>query len=432
MAAPLGETERPPDPGTAGWLPRGLGPLGYPDYALYLVGNGTSVIGSQAQTVAVPWLLYQLTGSPILLGLAGLFHAAPTFLLVPIAGTLADRLAPRRILVLAQLISFVTALALGVLVLFEAVHPLHIYAVAFIQAAVGAFDVTARQALFPRLVPRSQLDHAVNLNFAQSRVGMSSGPAIGGLLIAGFGPAVPILFNAASFLFMLVAMLIVHDPGEGVKRAHGDSVGADLFAGLRFMARSEVISAVMIFAALWAVLSHNVTIVTIFAEDVLHAGPQGLGLLLSAANLGQLAGSLALVAYGEVRQKGLLLCGLSALYVVAMAGFALSSWLILSAVLLFGAGVSHAVFSATRHAMLQRASPDDLRGRVMGTHLLVTRGLGPVSQTVAGLGVAVLGPIGAVLVSAAGVAVVTIGVMARSPALRRFGTEVASPAIARS
>jgi MFS family permease len=406
-----------------------MAPLRHRDFTLYLLGNGASGIGSQAQTVAVPWLLYELTGSPILLGLGGLFQAVPTFVMVPLAGAIADRLAPRRILVIAQAISFLTALLLGWLVLAEQVNPLQIYAVAFIQACVGAFDVTARQALFPRLVPRDQMDHAVNLNFAQSRIAMSSGPAIGGVLIAAFGPAVPILFNSASYLFMLVAMLVVKDPGEGRARDNRQSLNADLFAGLRFMSTSPVISAVMIFAALWAVLSYNTTIVTVFAEDILHAGPQGLGLLLSAANVGQLAGSLGLVAYGEVHRKGMLLCGLSALYVAAMLAFAFSPWPLVSAGLILCAGVSHAVFSATRHSMLQYASPDDLRGRVMGTHLLVTRGLGPISQTVMGFGIALVGPQLALLTTTAGIGLAMIGIMAASPALRDYGRR--SPADSR-
>jgi hypothetical protein len=220
---------------------------------------------------------------------------------------------------------------------------------------------------------------------------------------------------------MLVAMLIVRDPGEHPAESRPGSIGRDVFGGLRFMGRSEVISAVMVFAALWAVLSHNVTIVTIFAEDVLDAGPEGLGLLLSAANLGQLAGSLALVAYGEVHRKGLLLSGLSALYVLAMTGFSLSSWLWGSAAFIFLGGVSHAVFSATRHAMLQRAAPDDMRGRVMGAHLLVTRGLSPLSQTVTGLSVGLLGPVIALLLATAAIAVATVGVMAARPTLWRYG-----------
>lgn len=270
----------------------------------------------------------------------------------------------------------------------------------------------------------------MNLNFAESRVAMSTGPAIGGLLVAGFGPALPILFNAISFLAMLAAMLIVRDPGETQARRARRSMGGDMLGGLRFMARSEVISAVMIFAALWAVLSHNVTIVTIFAHDILPVGPQGLGLLLSAANVGQLFGSVALVAFGQVQRKGLLLGAISAVYVTAIAGFARSPWLLLSIALIFFAGIPHAVFSATRHTMLQHASPDDMRGRIMGAHLLVTRGLSPISQTVTGLLVGLFGPVVALLLSAAALGLVTIGVMAASPALRGYGGE-SSPAAPR-
>jgi predicted MFS family arabinose efflux permease len=194
-----------------------------------------------------------------------------------------------------------------------------------------------------------------------------------------------------------------------------------MMAGMRFMAGSPVLSGIMVFAALWAVLSYNVTIVTVFAEDLLEVGPQGLGLLLSAANVGQLVGSLGLVAYGEVHRKGVLLAGLSALYVAAMLMFAFSPWLWLSAGLILLAGVSHAVFSATRHALLQRSAPDKLRGRVMGAHLLVTRGLGPVSQTVMGFAIAGLGPVGALLVTTLAIAAATIGVMVACPELWRYG-----------
>jgi MFS family permease len=152
-------------------------------------------------------------------------------------------------------------------------------------------------------------------------------------------------------------------------------------------------------------------------------GPQGLGLLLSAANVGQLLGSLALAGYGGVRRKGPLLSAISALYVASVVGFALSPWLFVSTALIFFAGIPLAVFSATRHALLQQASPDDMRGRIMGTHLLVTRGLSPISQTVTGLLAGLFGPTVALLLSAGALGLVTIGVLAVSPALWGVGSE---------
>lgn len=397
---------------------KGLAPLRSRDYSLYLGGNLGSLLGGQAESMASPWLLYQLTASPLLLGFSGIFHALPIFLIVPFAGTIADRTSPRRILIVAQSVAFTASLILGLLVVTGLIQPWHLYLQGFVQATVASFDVTARQALFPRLVPREHLDEAVNLNFTGSRIGMLSGPAVGGMLIVWLGPAAPFLFNAASFLCMLTAMVAVREPA-GVARPRR-SVGADMFAGLVFMRRSEVISAMMVFAALWAILSHNTTVLTIFAEDVLEVGPEGLGLLLSAGAFGQLAGSLALVGHGAVERRGALLLAMGVLYCGAMGLFAVSGLFVLSAALLVLAGVANAVFSSLRHTILQRSSPDDLRGRVMGTHLLVTRGVNPLSQTLTGAVVSVLGPVGAVIATTAALGVVTAGVAMLSPTLRGY------------
>lgn len=409
-----------PDSGPGGARFRGLAPLRYRDYALYLGGNGVSFVGGQAETVASPWLLYLLTGSPILLGLVGLFHALPIFLFVPLAGTLADRLSPRRLLIVAQCIAVANSSVLGALVVTSLVEPWHIYLQALVSSTVAAFDTTARQALFPRLVPRDQLDQAVNLNFTVSRIAMLSGPTVGGVLLAGVHFAAPYFFNAASFLVMLTAMVAIREPRAAEPAARRRTVGQDLFAGISFMRRSELISAIMVFAALWAILSHNTTLLTVFAADVLEVGPEGLGFLLSAGAAGQLAGSVGLVGYGAVRRKGLLLLAFGGVYTAAMIAFAFSRLYIASAALLLISGIAVAVFSATRHTILQRASPDDMRGRVMGAHLLVTRGLNPVSQTVTGVLVDLLGPPTALLAATIALGAVTAAVAAGSPTLRGY------------
>ncbi|MEA2639334.1 MAG: hypothetical protein QOF51_728 [Chloroflexota bacterium] len=401
---------------------RGLGALRHRDYTLYLSGNGVSSIGSQAESMATPWLLYQLTDSPLQVGLNGLFLALPIFLIVPLAGTLADRLPPRRMLIAADTIALLNSLILGLLVASNWVQPWQVWVEAFVSASVAAFDVTARQSLFPRLVPREQLDDAVNLNFTVSRIGMLSGPAVGGVLITVAGPGSPFFFNAATFLAMVLAAAVVRERHIAV-RSRRQSVGADMFAGFAFMARSPVIAAMMTYAALWAILSQNNAMIAIFARDVLHTNADGLGFLLSASAAGQLLGSIGLTAYGEVQRKGLLTLAIAGLYTVAMLGFAFASHLFLAAGLLLLAGIANAIFSVTRHTILQRASPDDLRGRVMGTHLLVTRGVNPLSQTVSGVLVGLLGPVAALVAATVGLAAATLGVALSSPALRNYAGE---------
>jgi MFS family permease len=407
-------------PGQHTRLPPGLAPLRSRDYTLYLLGNGGSSVGGQAEIVANPWLLYQLTASPFLLGLNGFFLALPIFLMVPVAGAIADRVSARRLLIVVQSLGLLNSAALGALVATGLIQPWHIWVQGLISGTLGAFDVTARQALFPRLIPRADLDQAVSLNFTVVRVAMFSGPTIGGLLLAGVGSAIPYFFNAGTFLLMLGAMLAIHEPAEDAAARKRGTVAGDVFAGLGFMRRSEVISAIMIFAALWGILSHNPTILTIFAKDVLEVGPEGLGLLLSAVAVGQLAGSIGLIAMGDVRRKGVLLLGMGALYCVSVLVFAFSPWFVLSAVVLALSGIAIAVFSATRHVLLQHSSPDDMRGRIMGAHLMVTRGMSPLSQTVSGALVALLGPLVGLLAMTLALAAVTVGVAVRSPQLRTF------------
>jgi len=404
-------------------LPRGLAPLHYRDFRLYFFGNGASFIGSQVEMVATAWLLYELTHSPLLLGLNGFFHAVPTFLIVPLAGTLADRLSQRRLLLLTQSMAFTNSLVLGLLIVTGLIQPWHVYLQGFLQASVTAFDVTARQALFPRLVPREELDQAVTLNFSMSRIAMLSGPAIGGFVIGAFGVAWPYFLNAASFLLMLVAMIIIREPANASAPSR-KSLRSDLFGGFAFILQSPVIAAIFLFATLWAILSHNTTMITVFAKDILNVGPEGLGVLMSAIALGQLAGSLGLVGYGEVRGKGRLLLASGLLYSAAMIVFALSRSFFLSVAFLGFSGIGNALFSATRHTILQRASPDNLRGRVMGAHLMITRGVNPLSQTLSGLVLSVLGPVGALVTTTVLLACVTVAITLNSPVLRNFSPVV--------
>lgn len=403
-------------------LPRGLAPLGYRDYLLYLVGNGISFIGSQAEMVAAAWLLYHLTNSPVLLGFSGLFSALPIFLLVPYAGTIADRVSPRRLLVATQAAALLNSLVLGLLVALGWVRPWHVYLQVLLQASVSAFDVTARQALFPRLVPRVELDQSVTLNFTVVRIAMLSGPWIGGMMIAEFSLSVPFFVNAASYLAMLVAVIVIREPAPNPTAVSRRPMRQDLFQGWTFVRQSEVIFTLLVFAALWGILSTNTTVLTIYARDVLEVGPKGLGLLLSSSAAGQLTGSLALVCFGEVHRKGPLLFAIGALHSTAMVVFSFSRLPALSAALLIVSGIAQAIFSATRHTILQRVAPDTMRGRVMGTHLIVTRGVSPLSQTVSGLMVDLLGPTGALLGAAVALGGVTAGAAVCSPGLRAFGS----------
>src|SRR2546422_9725966 len=176
----------------------GLAPLGHRNYALYWVGQLVSMSGTWIELTATTWLLYQLTDSPFLLGLGGLFRAAPIFAFALIGGTVADRVERRRLLLITQSASVVTSLLLGALVVTGQVVFWHVYVISLINATIAAFDAPGRQSLFPMLVPRPQLQNAITLNAMLFQAGQLVGPAVAGVLIARVTIAAPFFAKAGS------------------------------------------------------------------------------------------------------------------------------------------------------------------------------------------------------------------------------------------
>src|SRR2546425_1429561 len=168
-----------------------LAPLQHRNYALYWTGQLISQCGTWIELTATTWLLYQLTDSPLLLGLGGLFRALPVFAFALLGGAVADRVERRRLLVVTQSSSVVTALLLGTLVVTGQVAFWHIYLVNVVNAMIAAFDAPGRQSLFPTLVPRGEIQNAITLNSTLFRTSQLVGPAVAGILIARVSMASP-------------------------------------------------------------------------------------------------------------------------------------------------------------------------------------------------------------------------------------------------
>src|SRR5439155_992317 len=186
----------------------GLRPLRHRDFALYFSGLTVSQIGDWMETTTTSWLLYQITADPILLGLAGAIRAASIIIFGLFGGAIADRTDRRRLLFVTQSGFALSSLVLGTLVLGGWVLPWHIYVFSGVNGALGSFDAPARRALFPGLVPRAEMQSAVVLNGAVFRLGRLVGPAIAGVVIAAFGPAVSYFVNVESYAAILVAASI--------------------------------------------------------------------------------------------------------------------------------------------------------------------------------------------------------------------------------
>ena len=375
--------------------------------------------GTWIELTATSWLLYQLTDSPLLLGLNGVFRAAPIFAFALIGGTVADRVERRRLLLFTQSASVITSLILGTLVVTQHVAFWHVYVISLVNATIAAFDAPGRQSLFPMLVPRGQLQNAITLNAMLFQTGQLVGPAIAGVLIARVSVAAPFFVNAVSYFAIIGGLLAMRIPPVAAGRSRG-SIRSELIGGLRYVRASTVLPVVLVMEATFSVFGHNQALMTIFARDVLGAGPEGLGVLLSSIGGGAIAGMIVLLLVGDVRRKGAFMLGAGALYATALLVFAWSRSFPLSVALLAVLGFADATWGALRNAIAQIVAEDAYRGRVMSLIVIAARGLTSASQVETGVATSVFGPAGAATIGALAIGGALTAAATRGKALRDF------------
>jgi MFS family permease len=374
-------------------LPRNLAPLGYRDYLLFFFGLLASNMGRWIEQTGAVWLVYELTASPVLLGLLGVAKAAPTLLLGPLGGVVADRVDQRRALFVTQGLLLTASLILGLLVVSGRVEVWHVYVEVAAVSVISAVDVSVRQAIFPRLVPHHLLSEAVTLTSTATRSSALIGPALGGVAIAGLGVAAPVILNGATYLALMAAVVMMRTAVLPLA-ALGAPFRQDLVDGLRHIWRQPILSGLLKMELVFGGLQMNPVMITIVGREILDVGPEGLGGLLSAPALGALTGIVALLLAGHVRRQGRFALVCQMLYAAALVLFALSTEYVVSFLLLAATGLLDTLITVTRLSVAQLAAPPHMRGRVMANMRMVTGGIGPLSQTQSGL---VAGAIGAPL-----------------------------------
>lgn len=381
-----------------GWLPPGLIALRERNYVLYVTGQFTSQFGNWIETTAVSWIIYEMTNSPFLLGLNGLFRAVPTVLLALFGGAIADRVPRRLLLLCTESTMLTTSLTIGILAVTGHLQFWHLYLLNSVSGTLQAFSVPARHALFAGLVPRSSMQSAVTLNSVAVRGGGFFGPTVAGLALAYGDYAVPFFLNAVSFLGMLFALAMMRLPAAqtDVTVKH-PSLARGMTEGVAFVWNAPLLKVVLGLELATGLFGYNTTLITIIAKDILGSGPEGLGLLLSATGAGAMLGMALLVTFHVERHARLILT-LGALYTVLWAGFAFSQLLWLSAVLSFTLGIVDSIWAVIRNTVAQLLVPDALRGRVMSVVMLVTRGSSQLGRVQSGFLVGLIGAPAAVLV----------------------------------
>jgi MFS family permease len=325
-------------------------------------------------------------------------------------------------LLATQVTSMLLALALGVLDQTGRIEVWHVYAMTALSAVVNALDGPARQALYPSLVPAEALSNAIALNSLLWKGTALIGPALAGVAIATVGTDGAFYANAASFLAVVFALVLMKSHGT-VARKTGDFL-QELKQGLLYVRGQNLILAIMVMEAVSSVFGLDQAMLTIFASDILHVGASGLGFLQSARGVGAIIGSAVMIAMSDTRAQGKILFVSAIGYGVCFALFGLSLSFALSLLLLVLMGATDTIWAAARNIILQVQAPENLRGRVMGVFYLSNRGLHPLGQTETGLVVPLIGAREATVVGGLLVAGVTLLTAAKVPRLLQFRWEM--------
>ena len=396
-----------------------FGALRHRDFRLFFIGMLVSQIGTQMQLMALNWHIYLLTKSPVALGFIGLARVLPIVAFALFGGVYADARDRRAVLLVTQTTLMGFAAVLGGLTAAGWATPLWIYLLAAASSAAMAFDSPARQAMIVNLVPAEHLANAVSLANLVRKVGTVLGPTIGGGLIAWNGVASAYWFNALSFVAVLVALVLMRKSAQEALGASRLSLAA-LGEGLRFFLRSRIIFATTLTEFIASFFGSATTLLPIFAQEILHVGPKGLGLLYGAEAVGAVTAGTWLAAVGNVRAKGRVQLWALAVYGTATAIYGLSRSFPVTLALLCVAGATDTVSTILRNTVRQERTPDHFRGRTSSVNMIFSLGGPQLGNLEAGLLASLLGT--PLSVFTGGIAtVLAVSAMAwRVPELRNY------------
>lgn len=365
-------------------MPSWVRALRHRNYRLFFVGQLISLTGTWMQSVAQSWLVYRLTDSATLLGFIGFASQIPVFVLASVGGAAADRYSRHRILMITQALSMVLALALAGLTLAGYVRVPHIFVFATLLGLVNAFDIPARQAFVVDMVGREDLVNAIALNSSIFNGARVVGPAVAGVLVGLLGEGWCFFINGVSFLAVLASLRAMHVRRHEAVPLPGSALDR-IRAGFEYVARTAPVRALLLqLGVLSLVGMPYVVLMPVFADDILHGGASGLGLLMGASGVGALAGALALAARKSVRGLGSWVAASSLGFGFALIAFSYSRTFWLSAAILVPLGFCMITAMASSNTLIQSMVPDHLRGRVMAVYSMMFMGMAPFGALAAG------------------------------------------------
>lgn len=379
------------------------------NFRLFFSGQFISLTGSWMQSIAESWLVYRLTGSALLLGATGFASQIPVFLVAPLGGIVADRFNRQRIVIATQASSMILAFVLAALTLTGVIRVRHIFVLAALLGVVNAFDIPARQSFLVDMVGKEDLMNAIALNSSMFNGARIVGPAVAGILVATIGEGWCFLANALSYIAVIAGLWMMRVERPGRLAPHGPAL-AHLIEGYRFARHTAPIRALLLLLGLVSLVAMPYTVLMpVFADQILHGGARGLGILMGATGVGALLGALTLATRSGVLGLGRWVAFSCGGFGVSLVLFSLSRSFWLSVALLLPVGFCMMLQMASSNTLIQAMVPDHLRGRVMAMYTMMFMGMAPFGSLFSG---AVAGRLGVTLtVSVSAVACIAAAVL---------------------
>ncbi len=349
--------------------------LRYPDYFWFWSSYFVSNVGSWMQSIAMGWLLFELTASPLYLGLFSSLRMVMLLSFFIIGGILSDRIDRRRAMLWIQFIAAGTSLILALLVSTHAIQVWHIFVLGAVTSTTWAFEQPVRQALLPQLVPRDVLVNALALNAVTWNGAGLLGPSLVGISVGTIGIDGCFYVNVVSYLAVVAALIRLRVPANVQEPGRG-TVVQSLLGGFRSVRGEPVIFTFLVVSAIFNIFGRSyVTLLPVFAKDVLHVGASGFGFLAAGPGLGTIFGSLTLASLGRVEAKRWLMVSMLVAFAVVLCGFAVGRNFSIAVALLVVIGALSTVFETLLSTSIQLRVEESFRGRVSGFYGLTGGGL---------------------------------------------------------
>jgi MFS family permease len=364
----------------------------YRNYRLYFSGQSISLIGTWMQRIAMPWLVYQMTGSALLLGVVGFAGQIPTFILGPFAGVLTDRWDRYRVLVISQILLMIQASVLAFLCLAGLIEVWHIVVLSISMGCINAFDIPSRQSFIVDMVDKKEdLGNAIALNSMMFNAARIIGPSVAGIILASAGEGICFLINALSYIFVISSLLLMKTK-KGGRRDDRSEMKKELLEGLRYTFGFKPIKHLIILLAIVSLtgMSYSV-LMPVFAKEILSGDSHTFGFLMGAAGIGALMGAVYLASRETVLKLGRMVPMAAILFGSGLISLSLTRYYPLSMILMVFVGAGIMLLSAACNTILQTITDENMRGRVMSFYGMAVMGTAPFGSLIAGAMAKVIG-----------------------------------------